>query len=302
MIKVSIILTTYNSGNQIIEVINSIKNQDGVNKKFEMELIVVDDCSTDNTIELLKSNNIPFISTKSNSGGPNQGRNIALRECKGDFICIADHDDIWFSNRILELLRVSDLAPIISSGYTLFDITNNKKIERANRCADSFVLYNENSTFISKLMRSKIGQQTYLGSIMFSSSLKHILFEEEYGMIDYDWVLKIFHNNSSVEICRSLYLKKVEGTNLSLDENYRINDYNYSLKIVSEFSNLYPSEVKISKKRINGSMGRYYYLMGEMKNARKYLFKSEITFVNILYLITTFAGNKFVRKHFNIFG
>ena len=47
-------------------------------------------------------------------------------------------------------------------------------------------------------------------------------------MIDYDWVLKIFHNNSSVEICRSLYLKKVEGTNLSLDENYRINDYNYS--------------------------------------------------------------------------
>ena len=142
MIKVSIILTTYNSGNQIIEVINSIKNQDGVNKKFEMELIVVDDCSTDNTIELLKSNNIPFISTKSNSGGPNQGRNIALRECKGDFICIADHDDIWFSNRILELLRVSDLAPIISSGYTLFDITNNKKIERVNRCADSFVLYN----------------------------------------------------------------------------------------------------------------------------------------------------------------
>ena len=137
---------------------------------------------------------------------------------------------------------------------------------------------------------------------MFSSSLKHILFEEEYGMIDFDWVLRLFHNNSSVEICKSLYLRKVERKNLSLDESYRINDYKYSMKKVSDFSDQYPSQVKISKKRINGSMGRYYYLMGEMKNARKYLMKSTFNLISILYLVTSFVGNKFVRKYFNIFG
>ena len=46
--------------------------------------------------------NISFISTKKNTGGPNKGRNIAISQCKGDFICIADHDDIWFSNKIIQ--------------------------------------------------------------------------------------------------------------------------------------------------------------------------------------------------------
>ena len=302
MIQISIILTTYNSENQILEVINSINDQDGVNKAFDIQLIIVDDCSTDNTINLLKSKKIPFLSTKKNSGGPNKGRNIALKKCTGDFICIADHDDFWFPNKIIELLKASNLAPIISSGYTLADSIYNKKIERVNPSSDSFVIYNNNSTFISKLIKSKVSQQTYLGSIMFSSSLKNFLFEEKYGMIDFDWVLKIFHNNSSVEICKSLYLRKVNGDNLSLNKNYRINDYNYSLKTISEYSHIYPSEVRLSEKRINGSMGRYYYLIGDMKSARSYLMKSSINFISILYLITTFVGHKFVRKHFNIFG
>ena len=70
-----------------------------------MELIVADDCSTDNTIKILKSEKIPFLSTKINSGGPNKGRNIALKKCTGDYICIADHDDIWFPDKIEKLLR-----------------------------------------------------------------------------------------------------------------------------------------------------------------------------------------------------
>tara|TARA_B100000700_G_C14791522_1_gene736117 strand:- start:363 stop:917 length:555 start_codon:yes stop_codon:yes gene_type:complete len=173
---------------------------------------------------------------------------------------------------------------------------------RVKKSLENHIIYENNETFLNKLIKSKSGQQTYLGSIMFSSSLKHIFFEEEYGMIDFDWVLKLFHNNSSVELCKSLYLRNVEVKNLSLNEDYRINDYNYSLKIITEFSEKYPNEVRKSKKRINGSMGRYYYLMGNMKNARKYLLKSGLSIVSIIYLITTFVGHKFVRKHFNIFG
>lgn len=302
MISVSIILTTYNSGDLLLEVINSITSQHGIDIDFSIELIVVDDCSTDNTVEILKNNNIQFFSTNNNSGGPNRGRNIALKKCNGDFICIADHDDVWFPNKILELLKVSDVAPIITSGYTLFNTINNQKINRIKISSSSYVLYEKNKTFISKLTKMKSGQQTYLGSIMFTSSLKNIFFEEEYGMIDFDWVLRLFHNNSSVEVCKSLYLRKVKRNNLSLDESYRINDYKYSMKTVSDFSDQYPSQVKISIKRINGSMGRYYYLIGDMQNARKYLMKSTINSISILYLITTFVGHKFVRKHFNIFG
>ena len=61
---------------------------------FDLELIVVDDCSSDDTINILQSNKINYLSTGKNSGGPNKGRNLALKQSTGDFICIADHDDI----------------------------------------------------------------------------------------------------------------------------------------------------------------------------------------------------------------
>ena len=302
MIKVSVVLTTYNSENKIQEVIDSIHKQEGKDELFELELIVVDDCSTDSTADILDRGNISFISTKKNTGGPNKGRNIAISQCKGDFICIADHDDIWFPNKISELISVSNLAPIITSGYTLEDTSSGRKEERVNKSSSDFVEYKKNETFLTKLTKSKVGQQTYLGSIMFCSSLKHIEFEEQYGMIDFDWVLKLFNNQKSVEVCDALYLRKVDGSNLSLNQQYRINDYQYSLQSVAKYKSKYEKEVKLAERRINGSMGRYYYLIGNMRLARVYFLKSRIELKTILYLITTFVGSKIVKRYFKIFG
>ena len=304
MIKVSVILTTYNSENQIQEVIDSIHKQEGRDELFELEFLVVDDCSTDDTQSILSKNNINFQSTSKNTGGPNHGRNIALSICTGNYICIADHDDIWFSNKIIQLLAVVDLAPIISSGYILSDKSLAKEVSRVNNSVDNvgYILYKKNETFISKLIKSKAGQQTYLGSIMFCSSLKHILFEEAYGMIDFDWILKLFNNQKSVEVCDALYLRKVDGSNLSLNQQYRINDYHYSLQSVAKYKSKYKKEVKLPERRINGSMGRYYYLIGNMKLARVYFLKSRVELKTILYLITTFVGSKIVKRYFKIFG
>jgi len=304
MIIVSIILTTYNSEDQIQEVIDSILQQEGRGELFELELLVVDDCSTDDTQAILFRNNINFRFTSKNTGGPNHGRNIALSICTGNYICIADHDDIWISNKIIQLLALVDLAPIISSGYILLDKSLVKEVSRVNNSADNVghILYKKNETFISKLTKSNVGQQTYLGSLMFCSSLKHILFEEQYGMIDFDWVLNLFNNQKSVEVCDALYLRKVDGSNLSLIQQYRINDYQYSLQSIAKYKSEYEKEVKLSERRMNGSMGRYYYLIGNMRLARVYFLKSRIELKTILYLITTFVGSKIVKRYFKIFG
>jgi len=304
MKKVSIILTTYNSENQLQEVIDSINYQEGKGDLFEIELLVVDDCSTDNTKDILLNNSIDFQSTNQNTGGPNHGRNLALKQCTGDYICISDHDDIWFANKVKRLLEVSHLAPIVTSGYILSATSSLKKVARVSRSLNTkgYLKYGRNETFLSKLTKSKVGQQTYLGSILFDSSLKNILFEEEYGMIDFDWVLKLFYNQKSVEVCSALYLRKVQAANLSLNEQYRINDYHYSLKTISSYKSEYSALVKCAEKRINGSMGRYYYLIGNMKLARKYLLRSTIELKTILYLITSFVGSRIVRRYFNIFG
>ncbi len=304
MIKVSVILTTYNSEIQILEVINSIMCQEGQGDIFEIELLIVDDCSTDNTISVLNNNNISCLKTENNTGGPNRGRNIALKICKGDFICIADHDDIWFPDRLKKLLSVSDLAPIVTSGYVLRDLSSAEEIVRVSPSSNGigYLEFKKNETFFNKLSKSHAGQQTYLGSILFNSSLKHILFEEEYGMIDFDWILRLFHNQKSVEVCSALYLRKVSNQNLSLVEQYRLNDYHYSLKTILDYSREFPSLVQIAEKRVNGSLARYYYLIGNMKMARRFFLKSSIELKTILYLITTFVGSNIVKRYFKIFG
>ena len=304
MKKVSIILTTYNSENQLQEVLDSINNQEGRGELFEIELLVVDDCSEDDTKSILLNNNIDFNITNQNTGGPNYGRNLALKKCTGGYICIADHDDIWFPNRIKKLLEICHLAPIVTSGYILSDDSSIKQVSRVSKAKDSngYLVYEENETFLKKLAKSKSGQQTYLGSILFHCSLKHILFEEEIGMIDFDWVLKLFHNKISVEVCSALYSRRVKGNNLSLNEQYRINDYYYSKKTISVYKHEYLAEVICAEKRINGSMGRYYYLIGNMKLSRKYLLKSTIELKTILYLITTLVGSKIIKRYFKIFG
>ena len=302
--KVSAIITTYNSEKYIRRTIESIINQEKSGKLFDLEIIVVDDQSKDNTKNIvLEYNNIIFIQNPVNSGGPNKGRNIGLKIATGDYICIVDHDDEWLPNKISEQLEYIDNKNlIVTSNYIQFDVQNNKETERGNKSEKGFTYHPTNETFINKLSKNKKGEKGYIGSILFHQSLKTILFEEEFGMVDFDWLLKLFRNNSSVEINKPLYRRYFYGTNLSLDEKYRKNDYEFSIRTLLNYKIEYPLIVRKSIKRINGSMGRYYYVTENMKEARKYFLKSEIHFKTILYYITSFIGYRFVKKHFNVFG
>ena len=90
---VSVIVTTYNSEESIERTLNSILKQEGIGEVFDIELIVVDDHSTDNTPAILKEFDATILTTAHNTGGPNVGRNMGLKRATGDFICIIDHDD-----------------------------------------------------------------------------------------------------------------------------------------------------------------------------------------------------------------
>ena len=301
---VSIILTTYNSEKYLQKVIDSIDNQEGRDELFSIELIVVDDKSTDKTTEILAENNIPFISTGANSGGPNKGRNIGLKKVSGEYICIMDHDDEWYPDKLISQLPYLNKVPIVTSGYSIIYHENHKIIDRVNieKSNNSFILYDKNFTFLSKLGKSKTGQYTYMGSIIYKSELKDILFEEEFGMLDFDWLLKLFYNQVSVEVCKTLYRRNVHCSNLSLYEPYRINDFYFSLKTINKYSSKYPEIVQRGIKRIHGSMARYYYFIEDMEKARSYFRKSALNLKNILYYITTFVGYRYIKNKFQVFG
>ena len=96
---VSIIMPSYNTANYISESINSVINQTYKN----WELIIVDDCSTDNTDEIvnkfLKDGRIKYLKNEKNSGAA-ISRNKALREAKGRWIAFLDSDDLWVPEKL----------------------------------------------------------------------------------------------------------------------------------------------------------------------------------------------------------
>ena len=301
MKKVSAIIATYNSADTISRTISSILGQQGIDSEFEMEVIVVDDHSTDNTLEIVDGAGIIHYSTSKNSGGPNTGRNIGLRKATGDYICIVDHDDEWKPDRIISLLPHLDRVPVVSSGYTRIDIKTGRRTDFLNHKPDRILYYAPNETFLSKLKRSKSGQGTYIGSLMYRRELSNVGFEEHFGCVDYDWLLRLFQNNDSIEVNRPLYLRYVEGDNLSLNPRYREMDYQHSLKFIETLAENHPNEVALAKKRINGTRARYHYVMGEMNLAREYFKKSEFSLKTLAYYLTTFVGSDLVNKNFDVF-
>ncbi len=301
----SVILTTYNSAAHLRTTLDSILQQEGRDSLFKLELIIIDDHSTDDTKRILEEYELSFHRLAENSGGPNKGRNIGLREAAGDYICIADHDDVWHKERLMKVMPHLEHVPIVTSGYTV--ISKEKPVADVRICksaepGSNHIRFSKNETFLRKLSKSKSGQQAYLGSIAFRSELKTILFEETFGMVDYDWILRMFHQRDSIDICESLFARRVDGDNLSLDENYRMKDFEYSLGAIEQYRDDYENEVRLSRKRIYGSLARYYYLMDKMSVARKLFMKSEFGLKTLLYFITTFGGASYVRKRFKVFG
>jgi teichuronic acid biosynthesis glycosyltransferase TuaG len=107
--QVSVIITTYNSQKYIQKCILSVIKQ--TYKNFE--IIIVDDCSDDNTKRVIldKYSNfdrLKFIGLDQNSGGPSLPRNIGIEASSGEFICFLDADDFWYSSK---------LKSQVSSGY-----------------------------------------------------------------------------------------------------------------------------------------------------------------------------------------
>lgn len=96
---ISIIMPSYNTGRYIKESIESVIVQTYSN----WELIIVDDCSTDNTDEvimpLLEDKRVRYLKNEHNSGAA-ISRNRALREARGRWIAFLDSDDVWMPDKL----------------------------------------------------------------------------------------------------------------------------------------------------------------------------------------------------------
>jgi succinoglycan biosynthesis protein ExoO len=110
----SVIIPAYNVSDIIGRAIRSAAAQTFA----PLEILIIDDCSTDNTVEIVKAlgRDIPalrLLSTSAN-GGPAAARNVGLRAAKGDWIALLDSDDAWKPGR---LKRLSEVASATSADF-----------------------------------------------------------------------------------------------------------------------------------------------------------------------------------------
>lgn len=100
---VSIIMPSWNTARFIRESIDSVRNQTYTN----WELLIVDDCSTDNTDEIVASysdERIRYFKNEKNSGAA-LTRNRAMREARGEWIAFLDSDDLWTPEKLERQLQ-----------------------------------------------------------------------------------------------------------------------------------------------------------------------------------------------------
>lgn len=92
---VSVIIPTHNRASLVKEAIRSVQEQDF----SDLEIIVVDDGSTDNTPQLLRSY-ANIYTVRQNHRGVSAARNAGITQASGQFVAFLDSDDLWFPKKL----------------------------------------------------------------------------------------------------------------------------------------------------------------------------------------------------------
>lgn len=105
---VSVIMPTYNSGKTLQRSVDSILNQTYSN----LELLITDDCSKDDTAELIRrieaTDSRVHATLLTSNFGPGYARNEAIGRAKGRYIAFCDSDDRWFPDKLERQIAFMD--------------------------------------------------------------------------------------------------------------------------------------------------------------------------------------------------
>jgi len=112
----SVIIPTFNRLELLKKSIDSVLKQ-----SFESyELIIIDDGSSDDTLEYLESQALRYlcVSDKDQPQGVSRARNIGINKTQAEWICFLDSDDIWFPSKLEEQFKFIKKFPHFKINYT----------------------------------------------------------------------------------------------------------------------------------------------------------------------------------------
>ncbi|MCF8708223.1 glycosyltransferase family 2 protein [Rhizorhapis sp. SPR117] len=118
--RFSVIMPLHNKASHVAAAVESVLAQ----SLSPHELIVIDDCSTDGSRDIVASMNDPRIRLLDrNVPGPGgyAARNLGIKQASGDWIAFLDADDLWYENHLAVLATAISQAPNADAAATRFD-------------------------------------------------------------------------------------------------------------------------------------------------------------------------------------
>ena len=217
---ISVCIATYNGEKHIKEQLDSILCQ--ISAKDEV--VISDDGSTDKTLEIIKSYNDDRIKLFDGNAFQNPIFNIenALKKSQGDFIFLADQDDVWLENKVQVCLEQLQKADVVVSDCRVTD-------ENLNVVFESFFQKNHSK----KGLLNNLRYNSYLGCCMaFRKNVLHKIlpFPEDIPMHDI-WIgfaAELFYKTIFIE--RPLILYRRHGKNVSPTSGISPFDWQTKLK------------------------------------------------------------------------
>jgi glycosyltransferase involved in cell wall biosynthesis len=113
----SIIIPAFNCSKYIMETIQSILSQEGA---CDIEVIVINDGSTDDTGEIARGFGEPVRVIDQTNAGVCAARNRGIKEAKGEFMALVDHDDYWLPNKLVNQLIAFECHPYVDVVFSDF--------------------------------------------------------------------------------------------------------------------------------------------------------------------------------------
>ena len=217
--KVSIIISTHNKARMLSRAIKSVLNQ----TFQDFELIIVDDCSIDNTREAVewfqkkhKQKKINYIYLPKNSGAPAYPSNIGIKNSTGEYVAFLDHDDEWLPEKLEKQLQLFEKSPGNLGFIGCNALVINEKKNGNNLKEYKLPRYSE-SIFLEKLLETNfILSQS--GVMIKKAILKEIgLFDEKLKFAQ-DWDMWIRISNFSYKfdfIDQALFKYYIHSDNIS---------------------------------------------------------------------------------------
>ena len=317
--EISVVIPAYNAGKYIAECIASVLEQQCLN----IEVIVVDDCSTDNTRDVVAqfdASIVKYLCLDNNFGGPSKPRNTGIKQAKGKYLVMLDADDILVNNSIskrVEILKNNNaIAFVFCDGLRFSEIGGDYTNSFLSQHSHFQTLIKESE---QKQMVVLDSQRTYRtlakgdfilpsGMVVRKSTYDHVgIYDESVtNGQDLDMSLRIISQFPIVYLGMLGFKQRVHEDSISTKGHKLIENKIFLLKKNLNRSNDKLANIEFNRKISENfaSLGYHYRSLCNLSQAKHYYYESlkfKFSAVALRGIILSMLNEKFYKKLYTLF-